>query len=109
MKCLLFDPAPQTVIFFYKIFQPEYEEMRKDDSSIYFINELPQNINSFKALVSPHSHNGCLVIFDDYELEVSENISFFLSDLDCSQPPLEFHTNSSFAQLVCQGTEDNLS
>ena len=51
--------------------------MRKDDSSIYFINELPQNINSFKALVSPHSHNGCLVIFDDYELEVSENISFF--------------------------------
>ena len=51
--------------------------MRKDDSSIYFIDELPQNINSFKALVSPHSHNGCIVIFDDYELEVIENISFF--------------------------------
>ena len=77
VKNKLFHPPPRTVIYFYKIYQSEYDSMKKHDPSIIFIDKLPQNIQSFKSLISPYSHSGCIVCFDDYELEITENISFF--------------------------------
>ena len=76
VKSQLFDPPPQTVIYFYKVYQPEYDLMKKD-RSITFINELPQNVESFKSIVEPYRANGTLVCFDDYEQEIIDNISFY--------------------------------
>ena len=65
VKSQLFDPPPQTVIYFYKVYQPEYDLMKKD-RSITFINELPQNVESFKSIVEPYRANGTLVCSVSY-------------------------------------------
>ena len=49
----------------------------KKDNSITFIDEAPQNIESFKSLVEPYRANGTLVCFDDYEQQIDENISLY--------------------------------
>lgn len=73
----IFYPPPQTVIYFYKIYQPEYDIMKNDDSRIIFIDDLPSTIESFKSIVEAHKGKGCVVIFDDYEQEITENIQLF--------------------------------
>ena len=73
----LFDPPPKTVFFFYKVYQNHYSEMKNLDSSIFFIDELPQTVESFKSLIEPYKDKGSLVIFDDYENEIIKNISLF--------------------------------
>ena len=77
VKDKIFEPAPQAVIYFYKIYQSKYDAMKKDNPSIFFIDQLPQNLESFKSLVEPHKATGSIVVFDDYEEEIVKNIGMF--------------------------------
>ena len=77
VKSSLFDPPPSSTIFFYKVYQEHYDDMKTEDPSIFFIDELPQSIESFKSLVEPYRNKGSIVIFDDYESEIIKNISLF--------------------------------
>lgn len=77
VRSSLFDPAPKAIFFFYKVYQNHYSEMKNLDPSIFFIDELPQTVESFKSLIEPYKNNGSLVIFDDYENEIIKNISLF--------------------------------
>lgn len=51
--------------------------MKSDNPSMIFLDELPLNIDSFKSIISPHSNKGTIVCFDDFEMEITQNISFF--------------------------------
>ena len=67
VKNEIFYPSPESVIYFYKIYQPEYDLMKKEDSRVLFIDNFPSSVNSFKSLIELHKGRGCLVIFDDFE------------------------------------------
>ena len=77
VKEKLFDPPPKTVLYFYKIYQDKYDEMLKEDPSIFFIDQLPQNVEALKSLVEPHRERGSILVFDDLEDELVKNIDMF--------------------------------
>ena len=77
VKEKLFDPPPKTVLYFYKIYQDKYDEMLKEDPSIFFIDQLPQNVDALKSLVEPHKERGSILVFDDLEDELVKNIDMF--------------------------------
>ena len=73
----IFNPPPKHVMYFYKIYQDKYDEMKKVSPEIRFMNTPPTTFEGFRELVEGFKKDGLMVIFDDYEEEMIQNSSLY--------------------------------
>lgn len=71
----------QKVFFFYKQWQPKYDEIARSDPNVLFIQRLP-SVDQIKEFANPFSSSGgCIMILDDFMQEVTKDISVLFSAL----------------------------
>ena len=75
----IFTPKVKGVFHFCKTFQDKYTAMHKLCPSLNFINSLPQSEKSITDMISGYKSSNVLLIFDDFQLEIEENIDFLLN------------------------------
>lgn len=71
----------QQVYYFYKQWQPKYDEMQRSGLNVEFIQRLPNvaQIRDYATVLA--SSGGCVMILDDFMQEVSKDISVLFSAL----------------------------
>lgn len=51
--------------------------MKSNNPQMTFLENLPETLEGFKSLVQPYGGSPCIVCFDDYEQEMTENSTYF--------------------------------
>ena len=71
----------QKIYYFYKQWQPKYDQMSKSSLNVEFIQRLP-NVAQIRELANVYSAiGGCIMVLDDFMQEVSKDISVLFSAL----------------------------
>ena len=64
----IFDPPPKHVIYFFKVYQKKYDEMKQVNPEIRFIDTPPSNFEGFRDLVEGYKKDGLMVIFGRWKI-----------------------------------------
>ena len=59
----LFDPPPKHVMYFFKVYQKKYDNMKQVNPEIQFMDTPPTSLNGFKDLVEGCKKDGLIVVF----------------------------------------------
>ena len=68
----VFKVPPSRIVYYYSVWQPVFDDMKKNISNIYFKQGLPESENEFLDFVDEKSHIVC--VFDDSLQDIANSL-----------------------------------